>query len=332
LYADCARKRKQLAGELVQNRRQAVADAGGESESPLVSVVMPCYNAAPFVDASVRSVLAQTHRRLELIVVDDNSRDRSWEILTGLGATDPRVRILRHDRNLGASRSRNDAIQIAKGEYIAFCDADDLWHPEKIERQVALLSLHRDFDITYCESALIDERGAEIGKTFSQLYPLPAKPSGDLSDNLSLTNFINMQTVLVRSSPVADYLLFDESIRWVEDWWQWIRLSRRFRFLYEPTVLAKYRIHAGSTNTTQRPGISRNRWKVFKRNLRQHPELSPAVRSEILYRMAVELAAIGYRKTARRLIRRSMRTELRHGIPGTRFAVKLLRYFKLLLS
>lgn len=103
---------------------------------PLVSVVMPVHNSAATLGASVRSVLAQTHTDLELLITDDASTDESWDLLTELAGTDERIKAARAPRQGGAAVARNLAIERARGDYVAFLDSDDLWLPAKTERQL----------------------------------------------------------------------------------------------------------------------------------------------------------------------------------------------------
>jgi glycosyltransferase involved in cell wall biosynthesis len=240
---------------------------------PAVSVVMPCYNAGKFVRQSVESILRQTLDDFELLVVDDASRDNSVEVLKDLADRDARIKLLAHGKNLGVSRSRNDGLREAQGDYIAFCDADDVWKPEKLKMQIGFLLNNPAYNIAYCDAQIIDETGTPTGRLFSDQYPPPKKPSGDLFEALCVKNFINMQTVCMRRMAAGQDLFFDEGIKWVEDWWYWIRLSRRHRFLYEGRALAEYRIHPQSTGLTQQRGIRINRWKVCKRNLRAHTDM-----------------------------------------------------------
>jgi teichuronic acid biosynthesis glycosyltransferase TuaG len=109
----------------------------------MVSVVVPCYNAAVYLPATLGSVLAQTHRALELIVVDDASTDASTEVVERLAAQDPRVRLVRTPRNAGAPAApRNLGTRQARGDWVAYLDADDLWHPRKLELQLQVLRQH----------------------------------------------------------------------------------------------------------------------------------------------------------------------------------------------
>jgi glycosyltransferase involved in cell wall biosynthesis len=115
---------------------------------PRVSVVMAVFNAAPFLRESIGSILAQTYRDFELIAVDDASSDDSLSVLKSFD--DPRIRLLRHERNQGASISRNEAISMARGEFIAIMDADDICASTRLERQVAFLDSHSKVGLIGC--------------------------------------------------------------------------------------------------------------------------------------------------------------------------------------
>ena len=120
------------------------AHTPGASVAPnLVSVVVPCFNASAFIRSTIESVLAQTHTALELLVVDDKSTDDSAAIVEAIGERDPRVVLIQMPRNAGAPAApRNAGVAAARGEWIAFLDADDLWHPRKLELQMRALAEH----------------------------------------------------------------------------------------------------------------------------------------------------------------------------------------------
>src|SRR5688572_14817426 len=242
----------------------------------MVSVIMPCFNHARFVADSVQSILRQSHRELELIVTDDCSSDASWDVIRQLAAGDSRIKAIRHERNQGASKSRNDGLRAATGEFIGFCDADDMWEPGKLEFQLTQLRENSDRDIAFCDSVIIDEQGAPTGRRFSELFPVPkANSGGQLFPELLARNFINMQSVLMRKSCVRTGC-FDEQIKWVEDWWYWVRLSRDHRFVYSDQPLARYRVHSGSTNRVRKRSSGVNRFKVFHRILDEFDDLPSA--------------------------------------------------------
>jgi glycosyltransferase involved in cell wall biosynthesis len=256
---------------------------------PQVSVIMPCFNHARFLEESANGILGQSLKDLELIIVDDCSSDNSWEVIQRLAARDGRVKCIRHDSNRGASKSRNDGMRAAQGEFVGFCDADDIWERDKLRLQVELLRDHADYDVTYCDSIIIDENGQSKESRFSQLFPLPSSASGFLFAQLLKRNFVNMQSVLMRAQCIEQVGYFDEKIKWVEDWWYWVRVSRHHRFMYCRDALARYRVHAKSTNQIHRRGCGINRFKVFKRIWQNYPELSWRLRSDIAFQMGVEL-------------------------------------------
>jgi glycosyltransferase involved in cell wall biosynthesis len=314
-----------LNNQAAHNRYVIPPDSSNiPSAPPTASIVMPCYNAAPYVEDSVRAILAQTLTDFELIIVEDSSSDNSAEVLQHLVKLDPRIRLIIHDRNRGASRSRNDGLHAARGEYIGFCDADDLWKPDKLQRQVALLQENPSYDLTYCNSEIIDSKGNLTGALFSDQFAPPTSPSGNLFEELCATNFVNMQTVLLRRS-IGEGIYFDEGIKWVEDWWQWIRLSRKHRFLYEETAMAQYRVHAQSTGLTQKPGIQRNRWKVCRRTLAAHQDLPLGLQSLLWYQMAMALSSLRRRRLARKYLLRSVNLALRGRCTAWRIATILAR-------
>ena len=122
----------------------------------LVSVVVPCYNAETFLPATLASVLAQTYRAYELIVIDDGSTDGSADCVERIAAQDSRVRLVRMPRNFGAPAApRNLGVQEARGEWIAFLDADDVWHPRKLELQLAALDASQ---ASMCSTVMVDFR------------------------------------------------------------------------------------------------------------------------------------------------------------------------------
>jgi glycosyltransferase involved in cell wall biosynthesis len=276
---------------------------------PQVSVIMPCFNHALFVGESIEAVLAQSAREFELIVVDDCSRDSSREVIERYVRSDGRVRAIYHETNLGASRSRNDGIRVAQGAYIAFCDADDVWMPQKLARQIELLEKNPTHDVAYCDALIINETGEETGERFSDEFPVPGNGTGRLFDKLCTRNFVNMQTVVLRRTCIVDVGNFDEHIKWVEDWWFWLRVSYQHSFIYANEALAKYRVHQRSTGRVQRKGYKANRVKVFHRTLRQYPGIPSKLKSEIYYHLGVALTGLGRVKYARRCFIRAIEVQ-----------------------
>ena len=262
---------------------------------------MPCFNQARFLEDSVGAILRQSHADLELMIVDDCSSDNSWDIIRRLADGDSRIRPIRHERNLGASRSRNDGLRAATGDFIGFCDADDVWEPMKLEIQIGQLRNNPNYDVVYCDTTIVDERGLLTGRRFSDRFRPPRSPSGSLFRKLIRRNFINMQSVVMRREclQVAGY--FDEGIKWVEDWWYWVRLSRQCRFLYSNEPLARYRVHSRSTNVVQKRGYHVNRFRVLTRILQGYPDLPLCAKADVIFNMGAALCELGKYRFGRRL-------------------------------
>lgn len=129
----------------------------------LVSIVTPNYNCARFISQTIESVLAQTYTSWEMLIVDDCSTDGSYEIALEYSVRDSRIKVLRNEKNSGAAISRNKAIELAQGEFIAFLDSDDLWMPEKLEKQISFMR-DNNCDFSFCEYEHIDEENKSLLK------------------------------------------------------------------------------------------------------------------------------------------------------------------------
>jgi glycosyltransferase involved in cell wall biosynthesis len=274
---------------------------------PQVSVIMPCFNHALFVGESIEAVLAQGVGDLELIVVDDCSQDDSRKVIEQYVRRDRRVRAIYHERNLGASRSRNDGLRAAQGQYLAFCDADDVWMPMKLERQLEMLAKHPTHDVAYCDAKIINEQGEETGERFTDEFPVPGDGSGRLFEEFCTRNFVNMQTAILRRECIADSGYFDERIKWVEDWLFWVKISYSHSFAYTSDALAKYRVHQNSTGRVRKKANMAHRMRVYHRILRTYPEIRRQLKSDIYYHMGIALAWQGKRNCARRCFMRSIK-------------------------
>ncbi|MDE1892782.1 MAG: glycosyltransferase family 2 protein [Pseudomonadota bacterium] len=179
----------------------------------LVSVVMPVYNAAAWLRRSVESVLRQNHRNLELIAVDDGSSDDSPAMLEAFARTDARVRLQRQALNGGVAAARNAGLAVARGQYIAFLDADDWWHPAKLERQLASLHAHGAL-VSYGEYW----RVAEDGRVLSRVTPPATLRWHDMLASNFIGNLTGMYARRLGDVPFRkigheDYVFWLEQVR-----------------------------------------------------------------------------------------------------------------------
>jgi glycosyltransferase involved in cell wall biosynthesis len=199
---------------------------------PRVSIVLPIYNRAATLPRCVASVLAQTFSEFELIAVDDASTDNSTSIAEQFA--DPRIRLLRHEKNAGPSAARNTGIRAARGEFIALIDSDDEWLPDKLRQQIGLLDA-RAADVCVCEYFIIDRETARRQR-------LPENSSW--RDDLHMRCELGNGTTLVLRRGVADAVgPLDETLRLYEDWDWVLRIVEKhvLHIVHEPLA----RIHAG---------------------------------------------------------------------------------------
>jgi glycosyltransferase involved in cell wall biosynthesis len=205
---------------------------------PVVSVIIPAYNAEKTLLETIRSVIQQTHQNWELIIVDDGSEDSTLEIARGI--QDDRVTTLSF-ANAGASVSRNRGFQQAKGEFIAFLDADDLWTPEKLEVQLSALHDHPEADVAYSWSDCIDEQGAFLRRGGHVTL------NGNIYPYLLLYDVLeNGSNNLVRRQAVETVKAFDPTLPAGQDWDFYLRLAQRYQFICVPKTQVLYRISTTS--------------------------------------------------------------------------------------
>ncbi|OWV91557.1 glycosyl transferase [Rhizobium sp. R635] len=219
------------------------------TSSPLVTVVIPAYNAEKTLAQTLRSVSAQTYEQLEILVVDDGSRDGTFELAKEYGLSDPRVRLLRQE-NGGVARARNHGVREARGSYVAPIDADDLWHPRKIEMQVqALGKFPMGRGVAYNWYAAIDGSDVIFG------HSRPVIHEGDIFEAMVRENFIgNGSTPLMPRDEVLacggyDAGLRDQGAEGCEDLKLYLALAERLPFALVPDFLTGYRFTAGNMSS-----------------------------------------------------------------------------------
>lgn len=219
----------------------------------LVSIVTPAFEAERFIAETIASVQTQSFGDWELLVVDDASRDRTADVVTALASADPRIRLLRQARNGGPARARNRALAEARGRYVAFLDSDDLWLPEKLERQLALM---RQSGCAVCFTAF--RRMSADGGRIGRLIPVPERIT---YRQLLANTAIAMLTAVVDRQQAGEIRMTEAGY---DDYILWLSLLRRgltARGLNED--LARYRVVGGSVSS--RPLRSAGWvWRIYR--------------------------------------------------------------------
>lgn len=198
-------------------------------------MVIPVYNQERYLGAAIDSVLAQSFRDFELIVVDDGSTDRTPDVMARFG---PQIRPV-HKPNGGNASALNAGIREAGGRWIGWLSSDDLWEPTKLERQLEALRVHPEAALAYTDVLVID---GEDHVLYRRSYPSPQTARARLR-LLLRTCYINGSTVLVRRDVLDRVGPFDERDRLASDHDMWLRIAERFDVLHVPEALVRYRVH-----------------------------------------------------------------------------------------
>ena len=218
-----------------------------ENNLPLVSVIIPAYNVAPFMAETLESVFTQDFKSYETIVVNDGSPDTA-DLEAVVQQYSGRLTYLKQ-QNKGVSSARNSALRIARGEYVAFLDGDDVWLPSKLSEQVKFL---RDggYDLVYSNALFFGESPWSAQTTFMDRSP----SNGEVTKESLLDQRCSVlcSTSLARRQAVFEAGLFDEEIKISEDFDLWLRMmTSQARFGYQRLVLAKYRVRSGSLTSNR---------------------------------------------------------------------------------
>lgn len=300
---------------------------------PRVSVVIPCFNTERYIATTVRAVQAQAGAALEIIVVDDGSTDGSAALIE---REFPGVRLIRRP-NGGVAAARNAGIEAATGDWVAFCDADDIWLPGKLAAQFEAMAPHADCRMSYTawhvwvssepepEARLLAQLATESGDTGRW-----AGATGWLYPELLLDCVVWTSTVLMQRSLLAEIGGFDTGLRIGEDYDLWLRASRRTRIERVARPLALYRQHPASiTRSAPRDNY---RGRVVQRALDTWGLAGPDGRLADATRVRAELASswssfaytqlqAGQRAAARRSLREALRLQPSHW-PGWKLLLR----------
>ena len=209
---------------------------------PLVSIITPCYNSEKFISESILSVLNQTYSNWELIIVDDASTDSSAIIVSDFALKDTRIHFIQLEKNSGTGVARNKALEQAKGDYIAFLDADDLWKPEKLQKQLDFMQEHQlPFSFSYYEC--INEAGEQLNKRVEAPLNLSYR-------QLFFCNYVGNLTGIYSVKHFGK--ITNNSVRKRQDWMQWLTILKQIKETkIVPESLAYYRLRENSISASK---------------------------------------------------------------------------------
>lgn len=272
---------------------------------PQVSVIIPVYNGEKYIAQALDSVFAQTFRDFEIIVIDDGSTDRTESILRQYG---DKIVYLKNDHG-GPASSRNLGISVARGDFIAFLDADDIWLPTKLERQVAFAALHPDFGIITTDAATFDHTGITEASAAAHKYI----PSGHVLKELLFDNWIGTSCAMVRHECFKSVGTFDqEAFVRGEDWVMWMRIAALYPVYFLNEVLIHYRVHSQSYSRADLEKQFRDLFINFEKVERLIPQLPPDLLREARFRVCLRRGAEDLRNLDSQRARGKLRMALQY--------------------
>lgn len=228
-----------------------------KSLRPLVSIIMPLHNSAEFVAFSIESVLAQSEKDWELILIDDVSSDNTVQVVKNY-CSDDRVKLLKMSVNSGAAVARNRGLEEAKGRFVSFLDSDDIWLPNKLQSQIKFMK-EKDVAFTFTDYQRIDEKGSLLGKPV-------ISPSELTYERMLRSNQVGCLTAMYDSERLGYVSM--PLLRKRQDYALWLKLIKRGgAALRVPEVLAHYRVRTGSISSNKIEMLKYN-WLVFRKSER----------------------------------------------------------------
>ena len=218
---------------------------------------MPAYNCEKYIEAAIRSVMAQTYTDWELIVLDDGSGDGTREIIECLAAEDERIRPMPNEKNMGVAKTRNRGIDNSRGEFIALLDSDDIWHSDKLDLQIKKMQAD-NADLCYCSYAIIDSDGIKVKED----YKVPESVDFKV---LLRENYIGCSTVIISKKVLNERRFMTDYYH--EDYVLWLELLRDgIKAAGCVDVLAEWRLIRNSRSFDKRRSAS-NRWDIYRKHL-----------------------------------------------------------------
>jgi glycosyltransferase involved in cell wall biosynthesis len=240
---------------------------------PKVSVNIPVFNDERYIKETLKSVLDQTFIDYEVILIDDGSTDGTAEIIKGI--SDPRIKYF-YQKNQGIGAARNAALLRSQGEYIAFLDHDDLWLPEKLEKQIALLEARPEVGLVFSDTVFFNDHG-DLYCIYQERKP----PRGRVFGELLVWYFLSLETVVIRRSVLDEVGWFNPAMMMAEEYDLFMRIAYKFDLDYVDEPLAKYRLHQNNYSWgREEQAIAEERLTVTGL-LRKHPEIYDHYRAGI---------------------------------------------------
>lgn len=241
---------------------------------PRVSVNIPCFNSEKYIAETIQSVLDQTFEDFEVIVVNDGSSDKTGEIVKSF--SDPRIKYYAQE-NIGLSRTRNRQLELSSGEFIAFLDHDDIWMPQKLEKQIPLFEKNPNVGLVYCDTVFFQGK-----KDLYSVYSKEKPHRGRVFRELLSRYFLSMETVVIkRQALVGLDHWFDDALTMAEEMDLFLRIAYQWELDYVDEPLAKWRMHNESESHKHSYLIAREKEIILEKLSRLFPDFENQYAQEI---------------------------------------------------
>jgi len=253
-------------------------------DRPTISIVTPTFNSQQFIDETIESVVNQTFPDWELILVDDGSTDSTVDHVKRWESEDPRIHLIENERNLGPGPSRNKAVDISRGRYVAYLDSDDVWLPSKLHTQLKHMQAH-DAIFSFTSYEIMDEKSNDLGR---QVIAPPELSYEELLQN----TVIGCLTVVIDSDRSPPLLMPDIPSR--QPLVLWLKILRETGPAFGiDEILARYRVRAGSISS-DKVQAAKQVWRVYREY--EHLALPTALRYFLSYAFRSGFRNIGLRR------------------------------------
>lgn len=240
---------------------------------PKISVMICTYNRAKYISQAIQSVLDQTMKGFEIILIDDGSTDNTKEIVGHI--KDPRIKYFLNKNNIGITKSRNKALSLSSGEFIAVLDSDDYWTDNsKLEKQMLFLENNPSFSLVGTHSRIVDEREFEVGEIVNETEDL------SIRKQILLKNQFTHSSVLYRKSSLP--YLYNESLFIWEDYYAWLEIGKKFKFANLPIFTTAHRKHASNISRNKKIKGTVAMQKILNRFKNDYPHFCTATIKNIL--------------------------------------------------
>jgi len=257
-----------------------------------VSVIIPAYNAAQFIDEALESALKQTFQEFEIIVIDDGSKDRTKEIVQCYIQKFPDKIKYFYQQNGGVGKARNNGIREAQGEYIAFLDADDQWFPEKLELQMTYFEKNPNIDFLYSNAVIVDENSNDLNRLYVKKHEFKISFERMLR-SLIHRDFIPVSSIMTKRAVLKELGGYDETLKFSENYHLILRIAEKFKMGSQCEITMKYRV-SPNNQSSHKELVNRTDIDILKQFVKRNKNMSADIQQMVQKRLARAHYQLGY--------------------------------------